>query len=594
MENEHKTIPLKVKWSKQNFALTVNVGSSGVALKERIQSLTGVPMARQKLLCKKGWKGSLPDDFCFIHTTNTTPISITLIGSADTLSEPKEKTKFVEDLTAEEIQAAQQEEIQMAMANSVGMIPALQKPPQFRKDGKQEMYQYNRLVSGMPQEQIEDWIRSKNSNNDLLGKVAMTLGLELRRAYINDFAVRKDGTLISALDDGHVQLWKHGELQEDLIHAPNTNVYKAIAFENNNPRIAFATSGGGMIKLWDAEGTPCLTLPTPLTGTTPSSLVNLPIDNHTICIATSFQITRQSDPNQFRLPPQDDEGRRRRAMAQAQEAVIQESLDRMAQSVQVWVGSTTANTQRQQQPQQLRSILIQPEQIDAAPITTLAVLPNRNNVKEPFLVCGDTAGGIRLWKLSQQQGAHGQQVVQFHPFAFYQLVPEENVGKRCRILCMKTLSDGRLTISTQTKQGEPFPRFFTTATPISVPYSQSVYILDLVSSSSSSTTMPPTPILENVLHGHPKDAVICLCELPNGDLLTGGGKMDATLQRWKLSSSSSQGGETILQTESHQSFPNVGYVLALTVLPDHRTQPPGTAAHFAVAAARYNVIQILL
>jgi WD40 repeat protein len=64
-----------------------------------------------------------------------------------------------------------------------------------------------------------------------------------------------------------------------------------------------------------------------------------------------------------------------------------------------------------------------------------------------------------------------------------------------------------------------------------------------------------------VLNGH-KDVVQCICELPNGDLLTGGGKLDATLQLWK------QEQDITVQTESAKTLSDVGYVFSLATLPD--------------------------
>lgn len=94
-------------------------------------------------------------------------------------------------MTPEELQAEQRAQAQATAAGSIGMIPALQLPPNHRDDRKQEMFAYNRLVKGLPQRQIEQELvaRSKQQKDCLLGKVAMTLGMELRRAYVNDLAV---------------------------------------------------------------------------------------------------------------------------------------------------------------------------------------------------------------------------------------------------------------------------------------------------------------------------------------------------------------------------------------------------------------------
>jgi hypothetical protein len=120
-------------------------------------------------------------------------------------------------------------------------IVALQKEHGMnRDDGKMEMYEYNRLVTGLPQRQIDDMLlkrletttdgegeqqqqqqqqkQSISSSTELHGELAMTMGLQLRRAYINSLAVLHDGTLISGLDDGHVQLWRRGVMVKDARH----------------------------------------------------------------------------------------------------------------------------------------------------------------------------------------------------------------------------------------------------------------------------------------------------------------------------------------------------------------------------------------
>jgi hypothetical protein len=66
--------------------------------------------------------------------------------------------------------------------------------------------------------------------------------------------------------------------------------------------------------------------------------------------------------------------------------------------------------------------------------------------------------------------------------------------------------------------------------------------------------------------------------------LTGGGKLDATLQLWK------QEQDITVQTESAKTLSDVGYVFSLAVLPDAKAG----SNRFAVAAARYNTVKIFL
>lgn len=52
----------RLKWGKRTFDLAIESGSNGEALKQVVESLTGVPPDRQKLLCTKLWKGALKGD----------------------------------------------------------------------------------------------------------------------------------------------------------------------------------------------------------------------------------------------------------------------------------------------------------------------------------------------------------------------------------------------------------------------------------------------------------------------------------------------------------------------------------------------------
>lgn len=72
-----------------------------------IYSITNVPAERQKLMVKGGWSkkgfmGTLKDDFDFSDLKIPEGSLVTVMGTADVLAAPKEVTKFVEDMTEEE------------------------------------------------------------------------------------------------------------------------------------------------------------------------------------------------------------------------------------------------------------------------------------------------------------------------------------------------------------------------------------------------------------------------------------------------------------------------------------------------------------
>ena len=190
--------------------------------------------------------------------------------------------------------------------------------------------------------------------------------------------------------------------------------------------------------------------------------------------------------------------------------------------------------------------------------------------------------------------------VDFVQEALFQLLPSDDQSSCCSIVCMEPLDGRRLAVSTTATTRAAGT--MAGARLLNVPLTRAVYILEF---QNNDDIMDMEVV--RVLNGHPLDAVHCLCALPNGDLMTGGAKLDATLQLWKssqlnrvsesLSSVQGEEGEEVqeepssfLQTKSFQTFTEVGYVFGLTVLHDHKVGSSG----FAVAAARYNTIKIIL
>ena len=573
----HEPLDITLKWNKRTFEFTLDQqNTTAVSFKEHVQSLTGVPTTRQKLLAKKGgWKGPLKDDVD-LADLQVKSLHVTLIGSAETLAAPKQTTTFVEDLSPADLRAAQEAAEQAAWATAQGMIQALQLPAHERDDGKQEMYHYNRLVTGLPQRQIEQELKKQQPTEHrveprLQGIVAMQLGLELRRAYINDLAVLRDGTCVSVLDDGHVQLWKHAAQQHDVIHpGQEEGGIDSVVTLDEPSGIAFATAGRGTLQLWSDEADPLVTLSSALRGTSPASLVRVPTKdyNNTILLAARLQITRQSNAAQlFHLPPQDEVQRQRRAQAEAQERAIQQALAKAARSIQIWVSSSDAASGG---APRLQSRLLEPPiggLEGSAPVTCLETLAVGDS---SFLIAGDAAGGLRLWKINSN--------TTIEHFAIYQLASSDNTP--CSVVCLETLPNGHLAVSTDQVRGSHNMRL-ADSIPLPIVTARAVHILDL-----SLLTEGATPSVRSTLTGHAKDAVICMCALPNGDLLTGGGKLDAMTQLW--SQTQLQGGGNESLSVAHQTLDKVGYVFGLKVLPDAKSN------YYAVAAARYNTVKIII
>eukprot|EP00568_Trieres_chinensis_P006571 CAMPEP_0183291630 /NCGR_PEP_ID=MMETSP0160_2-20130417/980_1 /TAXON_ID=2839 ORGANISM="Odontella Sinensis, Strain Grunow 1884" /NCGR_SAMPLE_ID=MMETSP0160_2 /ASSEMBLY_ACC=CAM_ASM_000250 /LENGTH=632 /DNA_ID=CAMNT_0025452463 /DNA_START=15 /DNA_END=1914 /DNA_ORIENTATION=+ len=594
------TVPVKLKWSKRVYdnVLSIRPGSLSDAFKEEVRALTGVPPERQKLLCRGAWKGPLPDGTPFgtadeiQSAAKKGSLAVTLIGSADAAPEaPKERTRFVEDVTPEERAAAEAEAEARAAESAEGMITAIQRPPLHRRDddGKAGMYQYNRMVTGLPQRQMEDLLRERRTDAEasgegegvgggaLRGEVVMTLGLELRRAYVNDLAVLPDGTLVSGLDDSHVQLWRHGELVEDVVHegvlpGVEGGVEALASFPSRGlnsggtPDAAFASGGRACVRIWTAEGECMGAFPFPA-GTTPNPIVAMDLGegtNSVFAVAAGFRVTRSPNPGAFALAPADEEGRRRRAQAQAEEVEMQRALFHTSCSVRVWIVGPGALVPAGS------LFTLEPNGSDvAAPVSSMAVVSDQYG-QFKSLVCGDQAGGLRLWECDQTRS------LQWNNAALLRLCSHEPAAGTVSVICMEPLDGGLLAVSTdimppqQAISQEGVATASNVALPI--PVASAVFIVDVLSRS-----------VNVVLNGH-KDAVRCMCPLPGGGLATGGGKLDATVRIWgkeQVCASSSQhknneGEGKEENSKVPQAFSDsavlekMGFVFALKSIPDSK------------------------
>ena len=585
-------VPITIKWGKtlHKAKISIQPGSPAQDLKFQVQSITNVPSSRQKLLCPKCWKGALkdtdrlPDNISTCIPNGKNALVVTLIGSAEMLVEkpPEDRPRFVEDMTPEEVRKAQRigtENGARKLEDDVDIVALQREPGEDRDDGKMEMYQYNRLVTGLPQHQIEDKLASRRngspdedagSRGDLLGEVAMTMGQELRRAYVNSLAVLKDGTLVSGLDDGHVQMWRRGELVKDIVHRAG-RIDHVVTFPSSSvDGPSFVTGGKGDISIWTDEGNQLLGFHSP-PGTTPASLATGSIGGigDMKYLASCFSVARQADPNQFRLVPQDEAGRRRREAAEEQERLIQEDLARASRCVRIWFYDSSRSD----------SVGFGAETIssngdeDAAPITKLADLNGK-------LVCGDEWGGIRIFEWAAGSTARSMSRQQSA------LVQIRCPGFHCKISCMEPIQNNLLAVSihavrNSTQEGIGL---ISSASPLHVTNPRGVCIIDV-----------DRATVRAVLDAH-TDIVQCICPLPDGGILTAGGKMDATVRVWEasiISTALQSGGEeeedTPVLSEANR-LKEPGYVFDLKVLPD--SEPDSNV--YAIAGARYNVIKIVI
>ncbi|GFH51719.1 hypothetical protein CTEN210_08195 [Chaetoceros tenuissimus] len=581
------SIPISLKWGKHVYDgnISIEPGQSAIELKTKVEALTKVPISRQKLLSPKCWKGFLKDDDTLPDTVTVpkrkTHLVVTLIGSADTLVEKPliERPRFVEDMTKDELDDLKKFE-KIKLSNRVVDheidIVALQKEMDNRDDGKMEMYQYNRLVTGLPQHYIEDKLieRLKNSadkedksSSQLHGELAMTMGLELRRAYVNSLAVLNDGTLVSGLDDGHIHLWHRGELFRDIKHQVES-VEHVINFPNsdeNGP--SFVTGGSGDISVWTDDGDRLVGFRSPL-GTTSASLTSGKVYGckDITYLASCFRITRQQNPGQFRLVPLDAAAQQRRDAAEAQESMIQSNLARVSHSIQVWFYDSKRSNVG------FATEWITFNGSDDAPITKLVDFNGK-------LVSGDENGVIRVfrWSLDSNDSLSRHQDVDL------QLVCE---GFQCGIASMEPINDSTLAVSSYSVSSTE--AIVSSASPLLVKNPQAVFFVDMNNA-----------VVKAVFDAH-RDVVNCICPLPDGGLLTAGGKMDATVRLWEPENvtmalqnmkSVDDENEDVPIFKDCRILKEPGYVFDLKVLPGSNLKSSNV---YAIAGARYNVIKIVI
>jgi len=96
-------VKIVLKWNREKFEdVELDTTGSVEDFKATCMSLTGVPIEKQKLMAKGVWKLTLKDTDDFSAMKIKEKQLITLVGTAEVLVEPKEKVKFIEDMTSEE------------------------------------------------------------------------------------------------------------------------------------------------------------------------------------------------------------------------------------------------------------------------------------------------------------------------------------------------------------------------------------------------------------------------------------------------------------------------------------------------------------
>lgn len=498
----------------------------------------------------------------------------------------------------------------------------------------------------------------------------MTMGLELQRAYVNDLAVlNEDGTLVSGLDNGHIQMWKHCHRIGDIVHQSAggfggfgafSGVDSVLALNNSTTSspASFATAGKGCIRIWDKDGEHLLGRPSPLPHASPTGLVQISIgspnntsfDSNMLCLAARFRIARPPS-RRTRLVPQDSASRGRIAEIETSETLVNEKLTRLSESVQILFADTgnvrasernnnnnsnndenTVSTSGTANPVLRQTFLKSP-----SPVMALASWEDGDTT---MLAVGDEQGGIMFWKIGpaalSSQGINTP-ILSYTKLKYLAITSIENPSvSRSAVVCIKYAKKTRqMFISTREMpptrlSDSPSASDTLRDVPITcfpLQPAQAVHCIDVDAILNSSHVDP----LIFTLDGH-KDIVHCVLPLPNGDIMTAGGKMDATTQIWSRSQireatarngdNRCGGDDMTVFTDNigvqHTSPPPIlrqaattnlckdaGYIFAAELLKDFKNQAKSspvnaidrrrqTGIPFAIAVARYNVVKILL
>ena len=224
-----------------------------------------------------------------------------------------------------------------------------------------------------------------------------------------------------------------------------------------------------------------------------------------------------------------------------------------------------------------------------------------------------------LWKIASMDATVGSNnsLLSCTKLKYIRTTSLENTAQsRSSIVCMKYLSETKqLLVSTQAIAHIPLYSLsidsFDVATlnlPLKLPQAVHCIKVDDILDDGSQHG----PLVLFVLDGH-KDVAHCLLPLPNEDLLTAGGKLDATTQIWSRSQlREAAGGEgqesppVLTVAAATNLCKDAGYIFAAIILQDFKgkestgsssssgSQPRVDQSPFAIAVARYNVVKIVI
>ena len=426
-------------------------------------------------------------------------------------------------------------------------------------------------------------------------------------------------TLASGLDNGRIQLWRHAHRLCEVAHEPALAMLGGppepitclIALPTGDHGLAFASGAAGSVKLWTESGECAAGLPAPL-GTAPVSMLAVPARQ--LALAVTFRQARPFDTNAFRLVPQDEEQRRRRAEAMAAQEVQRIVFEQLARCVTV---VELAEHQGRRRKLRWRTRARAP-----LPAAWARRGWRRQRAGEPGAVCAPAERGRRGPPAPLARGGVGG--VDWHADGAIQLVRTDTDAEGRRrapsVVCMEPLlRSGGALIAVSLAAGSAVAREAQQAVDVSgatVDDGADGHIahLQVPAFADAHRGVILIDVAKRVVlaafdaHG---DTVHCMRALPDGSLATAGGMRDGKIHIWaqsqwgeaSLTTIDGEGGEPgadatltggpapggdvcvpapLVLREPSQTLHEPGYIFGMAVLPDAQ---PGSQL-FAVACAR--------
>jgi hypothetical protein len=365
------------------------------------------------------------------------------------------------------------------------------------------------------------------------------------------------------------------------------------------------------VRLWNAFGV-CLNSLRAPTG----CLVRCLAATGPYNLAAAFTQAQPFDPHEFRLLPQTQAQRERRQAALQQRRAQEAFFTQQQQYVR---------TIHWQQPD-CRAVdtgMLALWNISAEAVFPPLAVTSIAAAADRCLVAGDSSGRLHVWDHSGN--FDWKRVALFQLVAEHEGAEDDAKDLGIAVVCIEPLEPryhpGKITVSVASRSSSETAPCSEEAVVLRIPRSLikgGVLVMDLMKQH-----------FVRILHDH-TDSVHCLCACPDGALITGGGKYDASVKVWdrfqldvgqanfvtetiasdspvsitagevcqdagasvseNVNVAHAVGGSLPVVNAAAQILKEPGYIVSAAILPDKKAG----STLFALAGARYNVVKICL